>query len=720
MANKLNLSLVIGGAVASSLGSSLKTVTDGITKLEQRGNKAKVLQSTIGETIKLRQEWKKAHDSGAASAAGLLRKLDSNLDALRKQGVQVGRLDREYQRLGRTAKAMDLQVKGRQQIEAGKEGAKSTFGKATAAVAAVAIPTAISAGYQATIRDIAIKAGVANQPQEQDMAKRIIQVSQDNGMSRDGVADLVNQLVGAGMDLDKALSYAGVAAQFSVGQGSSGTDTAKMIQALEQNAKISDPEEMKKTLEGIALQGQAGSFEASDMARWFPVLLASMEKTGSTGPQAVAQLGAMLQVQMKTAGGSDEAANNLKNWIEKIGAGDVVKAYADAGIDYQKSLNSGIQKGMSVMESSFALAQKYVQTTDPATAKKMAEAQAKIDKEVDPAKAIKMLEALEQSLKTGDIFADMQVKAALTAYSQNRKLYEQLKTDATNANGILEKNLAERRETSAQVWIEAKNAMDETMRSIGDAIRPATDAAAKGIIFVAQKLTGLSDSAKSLVVGIGALGVGLLTLKASIASFQMAKGLIDVGRGAAMERTADRLGKALEAGAEPAASNTRKPGLLDRLRGKTNVPGASSGEPGLRVGDTQKVWVVNADALGRNAGAADDAPGRRKRPKRRPGRPARPSRPKPPSRQPALKPELPKPKLAEVPKAPQAVTGSRMGEMIKATRNATTAGKRLPGVNLLDAGLGAADVAMNATTQDEKAEGYGGAVSYTHLRAHET
>ena len=49
-----------------------------------------------------------------------------------------------------------------------------------------------------------------------------------------------------------------------------------------------------------------------------------------------------------------------------------------------------------------------------------------------------------------------------------------------------------------------------------------------------------------------------------------------------------------------------------------------------------------------------------------------------------------------------------MGEMIKATRNATTAGKRLPGVNLLDAGLGAADVAMNATTQDEKAEGYGG------------
>ncbi|WBM33536.1 hypothetical protein M2J80_03500 [Pseudomonas sp. NY11382] len=52
---------------------------------------------------------------------------------------------------------------------------------------------------------------------------------------------MVNQLVGAGIELDKALSYAPTAAKFAIGQGALGVDTASMIMALQQNAKISDP-----------------------------------------------------------------------------------------------------------------------------------------------------------------------------------------------------------------------------------------------------------------------------------------------------------------------------------------------------------------------------------------------------------------------------------------------------------------------------------------------
>lgn len=724
MANKLAVSLVMGGAVASSLGSAFKTVSDGISKLEQKGNQAKVLKSTIGETIKLRNEWKTAHDSGAASATGLLRRLDANLDALRRQGVEVGKLDREYQRLGRTAKAMNLQAKGQQQLDQGKAGAKNAFAQGSAVVAAVAIPTVISAGYQATIRDIAIKAGVANQPEEQDMSARIIQVAGDNGMSRDGVADLVNQLVGAGMDLKRALSYADVAASFSVGQGASGTDTAKMIQALEQNAKITDPEKMKETLEGIALQGQAGSFEASDMARWFPVLLASMEKTGSVGPEAVAQLGAMLQVQMKTAGSSDEAANNLKNWIEKIGAGDVVKAYKDAGIDYQASLNTGIQKGMSVLESSMALAQKYVETTDPAKAKKMAEAQAKIDKEVDPKKALKALEALEQSLKTGDIFADMQVKAALTAYGQNRGLYEQLKKDAQDkkkAGGILDKNLQERRETSQQKWIETANAINEAMRSVGDAIRPVTDRVADGITAVARGLVGLTDGAQIAVMGIGVIMAGYLALKSLISGYQIGKGLASLGRGKALERLADRGGSSYD-DSPTSSKSSRKPGLLDRLRGAKNESPADRPERTEHAG-AQRVFVVNAADIGRggSGGAgADDSTSRRRRSRRKSGRSRRPDPPKglqrnakaPDVPKPTNAPDVPKvkklPAVPDVPKVPAVPATSRLGEVVRAARNVTKTTKRLPGGNFIDAAVGGVDVALNAETQDEKAAGYGG------------
>ncbi len=77
MANKVSLSLVLGGAVAASVGNAFRTVEGGIDKLAKKGEKAKVLKSTIGETMKLQTEWKRAHDTGAATADKLLRKLNT-------------------------------------------------------------------------------------------------------------------------------------------------------------------------------------------------------------------------------------------------------------------------------------------------------------------------------------------------------------------------------------------------------------------------------------------------------------------------------------------------------------------------------------------------------------------------------------------------------------------------------------------------------------------
>lgn len=747
MANNLALGLVIGGAVSPTVGAAFNTVENRIKKLEQRGSQAKVLRSTIGETMRLRDEWKKAHDSGAASASGLLRKLENNLDTLRKQGVQVSKLRQEYQSLDRVARSMDLKVKGHQQIEQGKAGAKSGIGAAVAGVGALAVPTKISADYQAIIRDIAIKAGVANKPQEAELTTSVIKTSQDTGMARNDVADLVNKLVGAGMSLDKALSYAPVAAKFAVGQGASGVDTANMIQALQQNAKITDPKIMEKALEAIAMQGQAGSFEASDMARWFPQLLAGMGKLGVTGMDSVSQLGAMLQVQMKTAGGSDEAANNLKNWMEKIGSTDVVKSYKDVGIDYQGSLNTGIQKGMSTLESSFALAQRYIEKTDPDKAKKMKDATAKISKEADPKKAKEMLDSLEQALRTGDLFADMQVKAALTAYSQNRGLYEQLKKDSQNASGILDKNLAERRGASSQIWSETFQAVNDSMRSIGDAIRPVTDAVAKGITATAKEFTSLSDSSKPVVAAVVAVGAGLVALKTAAGAFTIGKGLLNLGRGSlggnpnkvqkvfvtnSGDKDDKREGKVgavkglLETGLKAFKDKDDAPGKAKKKDGDNdqaeggNDDAAEEGktgfdpvETGLKLldlfgesgddgdegsgagsSDPQKVFVVNASAIGgasapgqqrtsrrtRRRGAAGGAGGRRGGP------------PRPPT-----------------PPVPPPAPAGRLARMAGAAGKLGSVAKMVPGGKFLDAGMLALDTFQNANTQDEKAEGYGGA-----------
>lgn len=714
---KMQLALVIGGAVASSVGAAFKNVEGRISKLEQKGNKAKVLKSTIGETMKLQADWKRAHDTGAAGADKLLRKLNGNLDSLRKQGVEVGRLSREYQRLAREAKGADLQLKGHQQIDTGRSGLKSNAAAAAVGVGLAAVPTKISADYQAIIRDIAIKADAVNKPEEVQLSRTVIQTAKDTGMGRNDVADLINQLVGAGMELDKAMAYAPTAAKFAVGQGASGVDTASMIMALQQNAKISDPKVMEQALEAIAYQGQAGSFEASDMAKWFPQLLAGMEKNGITGMDSVSSLGAMLQVQMKTAGSSDEAANNFKNWMEKIGSSDVVKAYKDAGIDYQASLNTGLQKGMNVIESSMALAMKYVEATDPAKAKKMKEAQANIDKEADPEKAKAALEALEKTLRTGDLFADMQVKAALTAYAQNRGLYADLKADSQKATGILEKNLAERRETSSQQWAETAQAVDDAMRSIGDAIRPATDMAAKGLTAVAQGITTLSDKFPAVIMGLAGLAAGISGLLAVRSGAKVARGAFNVARGRAWSaRGGGKLEEAPAGAALPKTGNRVLDAGMGALGKVFGAPASNDPAPGVGS-EPQRVFVVNADAIGRlggsvaNSGPAEAGSRRARRRRRRAGTMAdvrrAPGASVPAAKAPAV--HLPEAGASALAGAAEAAgEANKLGRMVRSVRGITRAAGKLPGGKLIDAVPGALDVALNAETQDEKAEGYGG------------
>ncbi len=701
MANKLALGLVIGGAVSSTVGAAFKDVTGRIKRLEAEGNKARVLQRTIGDTIRLREEWKKAHDTGAAGASKLLNRLNSNLDSLKKQGVEIGRLEKAYRSMGQTANKAELKAKGHQQIDSGVKGMKGAVGAAVVGVGAMAVPTKVSADFGAIVRDIAIKAGIANKPQEQEMSRKIIDTSRDTGMARNDVADVVNQLVGAGMDLSKALEYAPVAAKFVVGQGSSGVDTAKMINALGQNAKITDPKQMQQALEAIAYQGQAGSFEAADMAKWFPELLANMASNGITGLDAVTQLGAMLQVQMKQAGSSDEAANNLKNWMGKIGSTDTVKAYEKAGIDYKGSMQTGLQIGMSTLETSMALAQKYIQATDPKRAAAMAEATSKISKEADPEKAKAMMASLEESLRTGDLFADMQVKAALSAYMQNKALYSQLKNDSRDATGILDKNLAERRESSSQKWAEMAQSMDDAMRSIGDALRPVTDTVAESLTKVTKGITSLTDSAPGVVAGIATVGAGLIALKGIFSTIKISKGLLNLARGSRGGRT----------GSEAPNKN---PGELDLVatgldvvsRVKEAATGGGLGtDSGAGNEDVKKVFVVNAGAMGGGVDASGES--------RRRGRGSRRSarrRSLPSSRGP--RPSVPRPPVSipspSVPSVPGRAL-SKLGVVAGTVGKVGKAAKVIPGGTLLESGAMAFETFQNAKTKDEKAEGYGSA-----------
>ncbi|MGE8420362.1 phage tail tape measure protein [Pseudomonas sp.] len=615
MASKLAVELVIGAAVKPTVGAVFNTVEDRIKQVQQEGNQPRALRNAIGDVMRLDEAVRAAQRSGSSAASAMQSRLDKARNSLRSQGVDVSKLREQYQALGRALEGSELQAKGRQQWADGKAG----IGRAVTGVKAIAIPAMISADFQSIVRDIAIKAGVAGEPQEKQMARTFITTSQSTGMARNDVANMVRSLVDGGMKADTALAYAPLAAKFAVGQGVSGADTAGIINALQANAKITDPMVMESALEVIAAQTKAGGFEAADLATSLAPLLEKMSGLGTTGLSAVSQVGAMLQVQRSATGSSDQAASNLGSWLSSL-------------------------------------------------------ASAQMSKEADPQKAQAQLDVPEQ------------ISAALMGFAPNQTLYTQYRDIAPQAKGGLDSDLRARRETSVQIWNEAYQAIDESMRSMGDAIRPLTDNTAKVITFVAQAFTALTDKAQPLVLGIAAVGAAISALTAVASVVQMGKGVLNVGRGLFKEVTAK----------DPPGA---KPGRVSRLMNiglKVLGFGGEDSPQGAGMGtEPLKVFVVNAgDFTGGGAGPGN--PGGRRTSRRRQGnsRNARRST-----------------SSARSTSAPASTPGVGGGVARLASGASKFGGllKRVPGGNLIGAGLGVVDTYRNARTVDEKAKGYGAA-----------
>lgn len=632
-ANNIALGVVIGGAVGATFGKALSDSSAKLDAFKQKAERMRGEQVRIGaavelrglnlrkygeirrETLTLEKQWKdstarvselskkladarrQAASGGSAEAGAAEARLAAEFkkaeaaavgakrafaakraEADRLQAGLRGTRDEaksaaaQMDRLGKVVRGLELGAAGRVRIGEAVEAGRKAWRVGAAVTAATTVPTLVSAKYQAVVRDIAIKGGFPRTAQEADMSERIRGSAARNGISRDDLAGAINQLVSGGMEAREALSYADLIGKFTIGQGASAEETGQMIRALSQNAKITDPAAMTRALEAVAYLGKAGNFESPDMAKAFPGLLAEMEKLGIFGQDAVSQLGAMLQVQMKVTGSADEAANNLRNWFAKIKTGETKANYAKQGIDYEKAMNANIAKGWSPLEASLGLAKRYVESIDPKKARELEKFASSMDKVSDPQKRQAQIRAFEDAMKTGDLFNDMQVNAALTAYMQNSALYRKLKHESANASGNLDKDLTDRRAASQNKWGEVGNAANESFARIGDAIRPATDALADGLKTVAESISGVATRCPGLTSGFVGLGAALAASLTVFAAWKAVSGAVAIARGAMMAR--DVLG--------PLGKG--KGGKLGKI---TDIIGAATGA------GAQQVFVTN-------------------------------------------------------------------------------------------------------------------------------
>lgn len=534
MAGKLALALVIGGAVSSSLGSAFSTVSSGISKLEKQGNKAKVLQSTIGETMKLREEWKRAHDSGAAGADKLKRRLDSNLDALRKQGVETGRLGREYERMGRAAKSAELQMKGRAQISEGAKGLKSTAGQGLGYAATLAIPTKVSGDYQASIRQMALWAHIAGEGEEQQMADQIAKVAAGVGMGQQALATAVGGLIEKGIDWQESVDYAPIIADLIDGQGMEGETIATLFSAFKEAGV--KKEDMGAMLGQVAAAGDIGAFGPKDMARYMPSLLGTIKTLGMEGPEAVRFLGASLQSQYKQTQDSAAAATNMNNLLNAVISSTSQERFAKQGIDLAGSIGRAVKTGKAAnpVEAYIKLTDVLLKQQNPGKFKEVQALKKRIQESAEgSAEEAQAMAALLQSAGLATIVSDQSASAGLLAQI---KYGDVIKEDMatikdTDGKAKIEGDAGKARDTSNAKWGTAKAASESALTRIGDAIRPLTDKAADVIAKVTYAIGDMVEKAPTVVAAITAIGGAFIAFRGVSQGFKIGKGLVNLARG---------------------------------------------------------------------------------------------------------------------------------------------------------------------------------------------
>lgn len=375
MANNLEVNPQLGASVPFTVGIAFKAVEDRIKK------NTKVLENIFAEVFRLRDQVKPTMDKGNTELGELRPYLAATLNLLQQQLDAVRQPHQVLVSLGKAAAPAKDAAPERDNVKVFED--LPVFDQAVKVGKALVLPTQISAQYQKITRDIAISARVASGDKTSEKEKEVIAtvstINEKTGMERNQAATLIKQLYDTGMGLDKALAYAPVAAKFSVGQDASIDDTARLIDELQNNSKITGAAELEKALAHIVFQRK---------------------------------------------GTGEGAADSLSSTQKQ---------------DLDKALDS----------------------TQPERVKE-----------------------------------------------------------------VLNSDLESRRATSDRRLSEASDAVDDSLRSLGDAIQPLSDRLAKGITFTAKAFSAAPDAVKLLIAGAAVLGTILLARKGGA----IAEGVLKKGR----------------------------------------------------------------------------------------------------------------------------------------------------------------------------------------------
>lgn len=285
-----------------------------------------------------------------------------------------------------------------------------------------------------------------------EMRGLITALVKKNGGSTDLAIDTVMGMLANGMSFEKVKQDADATHNFAMAAGENGqydaAGAAKLAKLFADNGL-----DVARASQMVALSGIQGTFEIADMVRELPSLLSDAQAAGFTGEKGLAFLLSALQSASNKAGTTNEAANNVKNGLQKTLSADTTKRMdkllsgRGGKDDWQKMVLEGQREGKNAMQVLGDFAKQLLsEDRDFQAAKKRADG---------GDEAAKQEMATMQAFMISKLLPDMQARAGLNAMIDDKQMAEYFnglngnKVDViNNANAFKGNSFASRQEQS--------------------------------------------------------------------------------------------------------------------------------------------------------------------------------------------------------------------------------------------------------------------------------
>ncbi len=235
------------------------------------------------------------------------------------------------------------------------KGVSSVAAGITAANYVLKEPLQKARSYDRQLRDLGNTAyGDLSGPAFTEKIKTLDAVIQQSlragGGSREGALSAASALMSQGGLTESQLS--GVMPEIMKASTAANAQPAEIAAVVSAALKNGFQVDAIAPMIGKAIaSGQAGGFEMKDMAKWLPKLLAAGSAIGMTGMKDYESILSYAQVSRTTAGSSDEAGNNLLNFLLKVNANDTQNDARKNGVDLSGTLAKNRGQGISAADA---------------------------------------------------------------------------------------------------------------------------------------------------------------------------------------------------------------------------------------------------------------------------------------------------------------------------------------------------------------------------------